>query len=393
MASVTEGKSRRKKFPREKIDLSRWPRTAGRIRLFAGSLIQWRRLDRSKRSRIVRRENTVGTGDGLRQYFPTLPQCTYGGFVMRGLVTGATGFIGRQLVARLENPVVLSRNPRRAIERLGQVQVFPWDPTSEEPPAEAFRNVEAVFHLAGESVGEGRWTAAKKRRIRASRVDGTRHLVDALGRLSSRPGVLVSASAVGYYGSRGDEVLDESSPPGEDFLAETCKQWESESARARDHGLRVVNPRTGIVLGAGGGALARMLLPFKLCIGGRLGTGRQWMPWIHIEDLVGLLLAAAKDDRFDGPINAVAPTQVTNREFTRVLASVLRRPAVFPAPRVALRMALGEFGNVLLTSQRAVPTAAQTAGYQFRYDDLKQALTQIIHGAKRETTPAAGEAT
>lgn len=297
---------------------------------------------------------------------------------MRALVTGATGFIGRHLLAHLAEPVVLTRRPDRFPASAARVEVHAWNPLSERPPAAAFRGVEAVFHLAGEPVAEGRWTAAKKERIRVSRQLGTANLVQGLREVAERPPVLVSASAVGIYGDRGDETLDESSPPADDFLAQVCRQWEEASAAARELGIRVVNPRIGIVLGRDGGALAKMLTPFKLGLGGRLASGRQWMPWIHIDDLVGLLLHAARTQDLDGPMNAVGPRPVTNREFTQSLARALGRPAVFPMPGPVLKLAFGQFGEVLLASQRALPRRALDSGYRFQFSELSAALENLF---------------
>jgi uncharacterized protein (TIGR01777 family) len=298
---------------------------------------------------------------------------------MRALVTGATGFIGRRLIASLERPVVLSRRLEVARRIVGNAEVFAWEPESGPPPAASLEGVDIVFNFAGESVAGGRWTAQRKERIRASRVVGTRNLVAAIEAQKRRPRVLVSASAVGYYGSRGDEVLQESAAPGSDFLAEVCQAWETEAQRAVQLGVRVVTPRIGLVLGKGGGALARMLTPFKLGLGGRLGSGRHWMPWIHLDDLVGMLLHAAKSE-ISGPMNAVGPSPVTNRQFTRALAAALRRPAVFPVPAFALRVMFGELASVLLASQRAVPYVAVSAGYRFRYASLDDALGEILGG-------------
>jgi uncharacterized protein (TIGR01777 family) len=292
---------------------------------------------------------------------------------MRALITGATGSIGRELVKRLERPVVLSRSATRAKQLLGGVEAHAWDPMAAPPPAAALEGVDAVFHLAGDPVAEGRWTAKKKQRIRDSREIGTRNLVAGLRQLRQPPAVLVSASAIDFYAAS-DEPVDESTPPGSSFLSEVCVAWERESHEARQLGVRVVNPRIGIVLGPGGGALSKMLLPFKLGVGGRLGHGRQWMSWIHLADMVGLLLHAATSASVSGPMNATAPNPVTNREFTAVLAKTLHRPAIFPAPAFALKLALGEVANVLLGSHRVLPRVAEQTDYTFQYPQLDAAL-------------------
>lgn len=300
---------------------------------------------------------------------------------MRALVTGATGFVGRHLLAHLDRPAVLSRNSRKAERILSEfgVRAFSWDAESEPPPAGAFEGVEVVFHLAGEPVAQGRWTAAKKARLRDSRVSGTRHLVQTLLGLEPKPRALISASAVGYYGDRGDEILDEDAVPGEGFLSDVCVAWEQESRKATDAGIRVVNLRIGLVLGKDGGALAKMLKPFKLGLGSPLGHGRQWMPWIHIDDLIGTMLCAAQCDELSGPINATAPNPVTNRDFTKALGRALRRPTVLPSvPGFVLRAAMGEFAGVLLGSQKAVPQAIQAAGYEFVHPQLDEALQKIF---------------
>ncbi|HEY3225722.1 MAG TPA: TIGR01777 family oxidoreductase [Planctomycetota bacterium] len=298
---------------------------------------------------------------------------------MRALVTGATGFIGRRLLAKLDRPVVLTRDPHRARALLGpDLSLFAWDPAGGPPPAEAFRGIEVVFNLAGESVGEKRWTRKRKAAIRRSRVSGTHNLVGAIEGLREKPRVLVSVSAVGYYGDRGDEPLDESAPPGSDFLAEVCGAWEAEASRAAGLGLRVVTPRLGVVLGPDGGALKKMLLPFKLGLGGRLGSGTQWMPWVHLDDAVGLLLHGARTSGLSGPVNAVAPAAVTNREFTKTLGAVLGRPTILPMPGFMLRIVVGEFAKVLLSSQRVVPRAAEKSGYTFAYPRLEGALRAVL---------------
>jgi uncharacterized protein len=296
---------------------------------------------------------------------------------MRALVTGATGFIGKKLVARIEHPVVLSRRPDAAQKILPNARIFAWEPEKGPPPAEALESVEAVFNFAGDSVAGGRWTSERKERIRNSRVVGTRNLVKAVEAQTKRPRALISASAVGYYGSRGDDVLTESAKPGTDFLAGVCVAWEAEANRATALGVRVVTPRIGVVLGKDGGALAKMLPPFKLGLGGRLASGRHWMPWIHLDDLIEILLFAARY-KVEGAINAVAPTPVLNREFTRALAAALYRPAIFPVPEFALRLIFGELASVLLASQRVVPEAAIKLGFRFKHTSLGGALREIV---------------
>jgi len=302
---------------------------------------------------------------------------------MRALVTGATGFIGKRLVAALEKPIVLSRDAEAAARALS-VEAHAWDPLAGPPPAAALDGVDAVFHLAGETVG-GRWNERKKRAIHDSRVVGTRHLVDGIASAQARPRVLVSASAVGFYGDRGDEILDESALPGDDFLAHVCRDWEEESARAKELGVRVVNPRIGIVLGPSGGPLERMVKPFKLGLGGRLGSGRQWMPWIHIDDVVGLLLHAAKNE-IGGAMNTVAPHPARNVDFTRALAATVGKRAFLPAPGFALRLALGEFAGAVLGSARVVPRVAGDSGYRFRFPDLDGALRDCLAPADAART-------
>jgi uncharacterized protein (TIGR01777 family) len=259
------------------------------------------------------------------------------------------------------------------------VRAQAWQPEAEPAPASAFDGADTVFHLAGEPVAEGRWNAEKKRRIRDSRVLGTRNLVAALLALPVRPKVLVSASGVDYYGDRGDEELRESSAKGGGFLADVCEAWEAEARVAERVGIRVVTARIGMVLAPRGGALARMLLPFRLGIGGKLGDGQQWVPWVHLDDAVGLLLHAARDERLRGPLNVVSPEPVTNAEFTRELGHVLGRPALLPVPRLALRAAIGELSQAVLDSKRVLPAAALEAGYTFAYARLGPALAACVH--------------
>ena len=274
-------------------------------------------------------------------------------------ISGASGFIGRHLMKSLAQ----AGHSLRALSR-------------HAPPAESLREADAVIHLAGEPLAQ-RWTAEAKRRIRESRVAGTRNLVAALAALPRRPEALICASAIGYYGSRGDEVLTESSAPGSGFLPEVCVAWEREAQAAEAFGMRVVRVRTGLVLDAGGGALVRMLPPFRMGLGGRLGSGRQWMSWIHLEDLAALFQFAV-ESQVRGPLNAVAPNPVTNSDFTRELAHALRRPAVFPVPEFALKMLFGEMADVLLASQRVAPAAAEAAGFRFRFPQLAPALESLL---------------
>ena len=274
-------------------------------------------------------------------------------------ISGASGFIGRHLMKSLAQ----AGHSLRALSR-------------HTPPAESLREADAIIHLAGEPVAQ-RWTAAAKQRILDSRVVGTRNLVEALAALPRRPEALICASAIGYYGSRGDEILTESSAPGSGFLPEVCVAWEREAQAAEAFGMRVVRVRTGVVLAARGGALVRMLPPFRMGLGGRLGSGRQWMSWIHLEDLTALFQFAV-ERQVRGPLNAVAPYAVTNSDFTGELARTLRRPAVFPVPEFALKMLFGEMADVLLASQRVAPAAAEAAGFRFRFPQLAPALESLL---------------
>jgi uncharacterized protein (TIGR01777 family) len=280
---------------------------------------------------------------------------------MNVAITGASGFLGRALSERLR----ASGHSITAISLRAQ------------PAPEIFPECQAVVNLAGEPVAQ-RWTAAARERISNSRIQGTRSLVAALRQ--HPPAVLVSASAVGYYGSRGDEVLTEDSSPSADFLGRVAVGWEQEAHAAEQFGVRVVTPRIGVVLGRGGGALAQMLLPFRLGVGGRLGTGEQWMSWIALDDLVSLIELAIADAALRGPVNAVAPNPVTNAVFTRALAAALHRPAILPVPAFALKILFGEMSQILLGGQRVIPQAALRAGFEFRFGDLGEALRQSIAG-------------
>ena len=281
---------------------------------------------------------------------------------MNVALTGASGFIGRAVSEHLR---ISGHNVRPVSLRAAL-----------EPAALAGSN--AVVHLAGEPVAQ-RWTAAARDKILRSRVDGTRALVAAMR--AQPPQVLISASAVGYYGSRGDEILTESAPAADDFLGRVAKAWEEEAQAAEPLGVRVARLRIGMVLGKEGGALGRMLLPFRLGVGGRLGSGEQWMSWIHINDLVALIAFLMKESTVRGVFNATSPFPATNREFTRALAEAVHRPAIFPVPAFALKMMFGEMSEVLLASQRAIPDAAQRAGFVFQHPDIFAALAQIAGGA------------
>lgn len=300
---------------------------------------------------------------------------------MKVLISGATGFIGSRLCARLAEAghelAVLSRDPAAARDRLpGIGAAHAWDPASEPAPAAALEDADAVVHLAGEPV-TGRWTKAKRQAIRDSRVVGTRNLVAGIAACRRRPAVLVSGSAVGYYGDRGDEPLSEQASPGDDFLAGVCREWEHEAQAAESHGVCVTRVRTGIVLGPAGGALAQMLLPARLGLAGPLGSGRQWWPWIHIDDLVGIL-EHSLGRRDSAPLNGSAPEPVRQKEFARVMGRVLGRPAFLPAPGLALRALLGGFAGELLSSKKVLPVATRESGYRFRYPELEPALRDLL---------------
>jgi uncharacterized protein len=302
-------------------------------------------------------------------------------------VTGATGLIGRALVAALlargHEVTVLTRDPRRAQSRLGAagqtdaLRAVGWSPCAEAAPAVALAGRDAVINLAGETVAR-RWSAGAKREIHDSRVTGTHNLVAGLSACEPRPRTLLSASAIGFYGPHGEEPLDEEAPPGRDFLAELCVAWEREAQRAGELGARVVRVRTGIVLSARGGTLAKMLTPFRLGLGGRISGGRQYMSWIHIDDYVALLLAALEDERFAGALNATAPAPVTNAEFTRALARALHRPAPFAVPAVALRAAYGQMAEVMTTGARVLPAKALMLGFEFARPELDEALAAAL---------------
>lgn len=296
---------------------------------------------------------------------------------MNILITGSTGLIGSALIPQLQAQ-------GHAVRRLVRGDTsgpdsFRWDPLGGKLDPAALEELDAVINLAGESISEGRWTAGKKARILESRVRGTSLLSESLAQLSHRPGVLVSSSAIGYYGDRGNEILREESGPGTGFLPDVCRAWESSTKRAEEMGIRVVHLRTGIGLSTMGGALAKMLPPFKLGAGAILGSGMQYFSWIDIEDLAQVFQLALTTETLRGPVNAVSPNPVTNADFTRTLGRVLKRPAFFPAPAPLVRIALGEMADgLLLASARVEPTKLIAAGYQFRYPDLEGSLYHLL---------------
>jgi uncharacterized protein len=311
---------------------------------------------------------------------------------LRVTVTGATGLIGPALVAALKDGgaqvTVLSRNPDRARVELGVEDAVRWDLMSEPAPIEALLGRDAVVHLAGENVAQ-RWTPRAKEAIRESRVRGTRHLVEGLraaagtsaaiaGERPRRAGALISASAIGYYGPHADQPIDEEASPGDDFLAAVCAAWESEARVAEQLGLRTVQVRTGVVLDRSGGALGKMLAPFKLGVGGPVAGGQQYISWIHRDDLVSMILAAVEDERWSGPINATAPEPVTNRDFSHTLGEALHRPALLPVPGFALRLLYGEMAEIITTGARALPVKPLVLGYKFRHPQLEEALRDTL---------------
>jgi uncharacterized protein len=296
--------------------------------------------------------------------------------VDRILVSGVSGPIGAALLPSIASSgAQIVRLVRGAAKNAEQIS---WDPLAPLSPA-AVSGFDAAIHLAGETV-VGRWTDAKKKAIRDSRVLGTRNLATSLSKSDAKPGVLVCASAVGFYGNRGDELLREESPSGRGFLPEVCREWEEASRIAANAGIRTVNIRIGLVLSPQGGALGSMLTPFKLGLGGRIGSGQQWWSWIHVDDIIGAIHHAIGTESLAGPVNLVAPNAVRNAEFTKVLASVLRRPAVLPVPEFALRLAFGRQAadEMLLASQRVQPGKLGSSGYNFRFRELRAAFENLL---------------
>ena len=301
---------------------------------------------------------------------------------MRVTLTGATGRIGAGLVAALQargdEVTVLSRSPDRARAAL-ETEAVAWRAEDEPAPAEALAGRDGVIHLAGEDVAQ-RWSDDAKRRIRTSRELGTRNLVAGLRAADPRPGTLLSASAVGWYGPRGDERVDEDTPAAGDFLGEVCAVWEREAIAAEDLGLRVVRVRTGVVLDKEGGALAKMLPFFRLGVGGPVAGGGQWMPWIHRDDLIALYLRGLDDPAWTGAVNGTAPEPVTNKAFSRALGRALHRPAFAPVPGFAVRVLYGEMADIVVNGQRAVPKRTRALGFTFRHPELDEALRDALAG-------------
>lgn len=302
---------------------------------------------------------------------------------MRVTVTGATGLIGSTLVRALleggDEVTVLSRKPETAGRRLAGVRVQAWDPNAEAAPLAGLSGRDAVVHLAGEPLAQ-RWTASAKRKIRDSRANGTRNLVEGLRACAEgqRPRTLVSGSAIGWYGPHEDEPIDEDAPAGAGFLAQVCAAWEAQAVEAQALGMRVVRLRTGVVLDPRGGALGKMLTPFRLSVGGPVAGGEQYISWVHIDDLVGIVLTALRDERWSGPVNATAPQPATNREFSKALGRALKRPAALPVPGLALQLLYGEMAETVTTGARVLPAKALVLGYEFRHPELEEALRAAL---------------
>jgi hypothetical protein len=299
---------------------------------------------------------------------------------MKLIITGATGFIGSVLVERLRKQshslVLLSRKPLSR-QNTSREEWLTWEPGIGGAWEQAIDGADGIINLAGEPIAAKRWTKAQKEKLRTSRIDTTRSLVNAVAKARVKPRFMISSSAVGYYGSRGDETLTEESPPGNDFLSRLCVEWEDEARKAEGHGVRLALLRTGIVLGKGKGALAKMVPPFKMFLGGRLGSGKQWMPWIHIDDEVGLIQFLIETEKARGAFNATAPNPVTMSEFSSALGKALNRPAWAPVPASVLTLLLGEMAEMLLAGQRALPAAAEQLGFRFKYKNVANALASL----------------
>ena len=302
---------------------------------------------------------------------------------MKVLVTGASGFVGRRVVSQLlqrkHQVVVLTRSVAKAAVACGaECKYVQWGDTHSPVPAQAFEGVDAVINLMGENIGEKKWDDTQKKKIYDSRITGTRMLIEGMSALPKKPSVLVNASAIGIYGARGEEALDENASTGEGFLASVCKDWEAEAVKARSLGMRVVLMRTGVVFGKNGGALKKMLPVFKLGLGGKLGSGKQYMSWIHVDDLASMYVQAVEDNTMNGQYNAVSPYPITNAEFTKTLGKTLGRPTLFPAPAFVIQKALGEMSTIVLEGQKVLPSKFKEKKFQFRSASLEKTLKESI---------------
>jgi uncharacterized protein (TIGR01777 family) len=300
---------------------------------------------------------------------------------MKVAITGATGFVGRRLVERLQEqghqPLILTRNPAAAQRAFPTLEIIAYTPTESGSWQQAIAGCDAVVNLAGESIAESRWTPKQKQEILNSRQLGTQKIVEAIAQANPKPAVLVNASAIGYYGTSETATFDETSPAGKDFLAEVCQAWEAEAKKVKDAGVRLVILRLGIVLG-NGGALAKMIPPFKLFAGGPLGTGRQWFSWIHRDDLVNLILEALSRPDIEGVLNATALNPVRMSELCQTLGETIERPSWLPVPSFALEALLGEGAKVVLEGQQVLPKRTTSYGFKYQYPTLKQALEEIL---------------
>jgi len=308
---------------------------------------------------------------------------------MKVMVTGATGFIGKELIKKLNRKgheiVVLTRNSESAKFHIPvHCEIVTWNPCKDSLPPSALKGVDAVINLAGEGIADGRWSPERKRELTQSRVLSVSKLLDAMTYMNNRPQVFLSASAIGFYGDRGDELLDETSSKGKGFLSEVCQSWENEILKAKDLGVRTVALRIGMVLGHDGGALDKMLPPFQLGAGGKLGSGTQWMSWIHINDLVDMMTYVIENPSTVGIYNAVSPNPLRNREFTKILGQVLKRPTLFTIPKFILKIILGELSELLLGSQRVVTKKICDTGFEFKYPQLEKALMGICENSYHE---------
>ena len=299
---------------------------------------------------------------------------------MATLITGATGFVGRYLLERIENPIVTSRNAERAKSKLGDsvCDVVQWDPVKQPIPLDPSMQVDSVINLMGEPIAEGRWTKEKRKRILDSRVLGTRNLIAGLKTLEQAPKSFISASAVGIYGDQGDTLIDESGSHDDSFMANVCRDWETAALEYASAGVRVAVVRIGIVLGLEGGALEKLVPIFKWGLGGALGSGKQYVPWIHVIDLANMFQWLLETPSASGVFNGTAPNPVTNTEQTKAIANAVRRPALLPVPKFAVKLMLGEFADCLFNSQRVIPKSALNRGFKFEFETIQSALKQIV---------------